>query len=126
MKTRVMIIANDTTYVHNTRRETIERLIELGYEVIVVSEAAMHRDEFVQMGCQMVDVITPRQGTNPLNDAKLFFQYLKTLKKYKPDMVLSFNIKPNRYLCNQDTADKHIAYQFHKKAVHRTMQNMFR
>ncbi len=97
MKKRVMVIANDTTYVHNTRRETIERLLEMGYEVIVVSEAAMHRDEFVEMGCEMVDVITPRQGTNPLNDAKLFFQYLKILKKHKPNIVLSFNIKPNVY-----------------------------
>lgn len=97
MKTRVMIIANDTTYVHNTRRETIERLISMGYEVIIVSEAAMHREKFVEMGCQMIDVETPRQGTNPLNDAKLFFQYMKTLKKYRPDVVLSFNIKPNVY-----------------------------
>lgn len=97
MKTRVMIIANDTTYLYNTRRETVERLIALNYDVVVVSEADMHREEFVDMGCEMIDVITPRQGTNPLNDLKLFFQYRKILKKYKPDVVLSFNIKPNVY-----------------------------
>lgn len=97
MKRKVMVIANDTTYVYNLRRETMSRLLELGYEVIVVSEPILHKDALIEMGCQIVDILTPRQGTNPLNDLKLFFQYLKTLKKYKPDIVLSFNIKPNVY-----------------------------
>lgn len=97
MKSKIMIIANDTTYVYNTRIETISRLIEMGYEVTVVSEVQMHKDTLIEMGCLLVDLRTPRRGTNPLSDVKLFFTYLKLLKKHKPDVVLSFNIKPNVY-----------------------------
>ena len=97
MKNQIMIIANDTTYVYNLRRKTIERLIEMGYGVTIVSEVIMHEEALVDLGCQIVHLSTSRHSTNPLNDAKLFFQYLKILKKYKPDVVLSFNIKPNVY-----------------------------
>ena len=97
MRSKIMIIANDTTYVYNIRRETVERLIDMGYDVIVVAEALMHTDELIEMGARFINLSTPRRGTNPLNDAKLFFQYIKILKESKPDVVLSFNIKPNVY-----------------------------
>ena len=49
------------------------------------------------MGCKLAGVTTGRRGTNPFSDLKLFFQYLKILRKEKPDIVFSNNIKPNVY-----------------------------
>ena len=97
MKRKVMVMANDTTYVYNLRREILERLIELGYDVIVVSELIMHVEALREMGCQIVNLPTARHSTNPLNDIKLFFKYIGILRKYKPNVVLNFNIKPIVY-----------------------------
>ena len=97
MKTKVMVISNDTTYVYILRREVIERLLEQGYDVTIVSEILVHQDALTEMGCHLVDVPTARHGTNPFQDLKLFFKYLGILKKHKPDAVLSYNIKPNAY-----------------------------
>ena len=38
-----------------------------------------------------------RRGTNPLTDLKLLFNYIKILKRIKPDVVLTYTIKPNVY-----------------------------
>ena len=34
---------------------------------------------------------------NPVHDAKLMFEYYKTVKKMQPDLVLTYTIKPNIY-----------------------------
>ncbi len=35
---KVLIVANDTTYIYNLRNELIERLVLCGYDVVVVSQ----------------------------------------------------------------------------------------
>lgn len=94
---KAMLLANDTTYVYNLRRELIQRLVADGYEVAVVSEPLLHQDELRDMGCRLVDLSTGRHGTNPFADLVLFFKYLGILRSEKPDVVLPYNIKPNVY-----------------------------
>ena len=38
-----------------------------------------------------------RRGINPIKDFGLFRAYLKMLDKQKPDVVLTYTIKPNLY-----------------------------
>lgn len=38
-----------------------------------------------------------RRGTNPVTDLKLFSQFRKLLHAIKPDVVLTYTIKPNIY-----------------------------
>lgn len=94
---KAMLLANDTTYVYNLRREVVQRLIREGYEVTAVSEPLMHRDTLREMGCRLLDLSAGRHGTNPFADLLLFFKYLRILGKERPDVVLSYNIKPNVY-----------------------------
>lgn len=53
--------------------------------------------ELVQLGCRFIDTPIERRGMNPLHDGKLFRQYRTMLKEYKPDIVLTYTIKPNIY-----------------------------
>lgn len=94
---KIIILANDTTYTYNLRYEIIHRLIAEGNIVIVVSEILQFQDELKAMGCKLISVDAKRRGTNPINDLRLMCQYLQILKEEKPDLVLSFNIKPNVY-----------------------------
>lgn len=98
MKSRkIMILVNDTTYAYNLRREIIQALIGKGNSVSLVGNLLLFQEELKQMGCKLIDLATKRQGTNPFDDLILFSKYIKIIHRVKPDVVLSYNIKPNVY-----------------------------
>lgn len=92
-----MILANDTGYVYNLRRELIQGLAKEGYQTTVVGELLHHQDKLQALGCSLIGLVPGRHGTNPFADLALFFKYLGILRREKPDVVLSYNIKPNVY-----------------------------
>lgn len=96
-KLKVLILANDTTYTFNLRSELIERLLADGCSVVVASQNLLHQDKLIGLGCRLVNIKTNRHGTNPLTDLILLIRYIKLLMNEKPDVVLSYNIKPNVY-----------------------------
>lgn len=93
----VLMIANDTTFAYNLRREILQRLVVDGFQTTLVGQVLSFREEFEVMGIRIVPVATERQGTNIFADIKLFFSYLSILRSHKPDVVLTNNIKPNVY-----------------------------
>ena len=95
--TKVLILANDTTYVYNLRLAIIKELIKNKYQVYVVSEVINFKDELEEVGCKLIDISIGRHGTNPLSDIKLLKKYKKLFKEINPDYILSYNIKPNVY-----------------------------
>ena len=94
---KVLVLANDTTYAFNLRDELLERLVSDGNEVVVASQPLLYQDELKGMGCRLIDIETNRHGKNPLSDLGLLSKFKKLLKAEKPDMVLTYNIKPNVY-----------------------------
>lgn len=94
---KVVLLANDTTYTYNLRGEVLLRLIQEGYAVTIICELLQFQDELKQMGCKLVGVQTGRRGTDPVKDLQLLCSYIRILQKEKPDVVLSYNIKPNIY-----------------------------
>lgn len=94
---RIMMVANDTTFVYNLRREVLQQLVSCGHEVSVMCQELSFREQLEEIGCSIINVETPRRGTNPVSDLKLFCKYFDCLRKARPDVVLSNNIKPNVY-----------------------------
>lgn len=45
----------------------------------------------------MIETPVDRRGINPMTDLRLYKQYRAMLKKEKPDMVITYSIKPNVY-----------------------------
>lgn len=94
---KIMILANFGMGLYKFRKELIERLVEDGHEIDVV----MPFDEYVPrlkaLGCNMIDIPLERRGTNPFKDIKLVIDYIKVIKKQRPDMILTYTIKPNIY-----------------------------
>ena len=97
MKKKVIILANDTTYVYNLRLAIIKELLKQGYDVCVVAQTLKFKEELEAVGCHLVDVNFGRHGTNPFSDLKLMNTYKKIFKDIEPDYILSYNIKPNVY-----------------------------
>lgn len=94
---KVLLLANDTTYVYNLRYALIKELIKEDYDVYVVAQVLKFEYELKDIGCHVIDMPIGRHNKNPFSDLKLLKEYKKILKKIKPDLVLSYNIKPNVY-----------------------------
>jgi galacturonosyltransferase len=94
---KVLILANHFITIYAFRRELVKRLLELGYHVTLALPYSSEVDYFSNMGCEIIDTPLERRKTNPLNDFKLLFQYYKIIKAVKPDVVLTYTIKPNTY-----------------------------
>lgn len=94
---KIVILINDTTYAYNLRGAIIERLIQEGFAVTIVGQLLDHQDELRKMGARLIGVNTGRHGKNPFSDLHLFAQYRSILKQEQPNVVLTYNIKPNVY-----------------------------
>lgn len=94
---KILILANKDITLLYFRKELIEKLVAEKNEVIVCFPKSDKVNEFVNMGCKFIDIKMDRRGTNPIKDMGIIFNYLKILKETKPDIVLTFTIKPNLY-----------------------------
>lgn len=97
MKKKVLMIANDTTTAYIFRNELIKHLITDGCDVAVAGNLLNFKAELSAIGCRLIEIETDRNGTNPLADVKLLRNYTQLLRAENPDIVLTYNIKPNVY-----------------------------
>ena len=96
MKT-VLILTNSINGLYSFRRELIERLKSGSYNVIISSPQDTKSSYFEQIECQLIDTFINRRGINPIADFRLLFNYFSIIRKIKPDVVLTYTIKPNIY-----------------------------
>lgn len=100
MGKRVLILGNSGLVVFGMRGELIQRLVSDGYDVVVsfpngpLGEGEQLAKEY---GCRHVETFIDRRGTNIIRDLALLRNYMKLLKKVKPDVVLSYTVKCTTY-----------------------------
>jgi len=93
---KILIISNATGGLYNFRRELIDALI-LKNRLIILSSSYLHSDYFKEKGADFNFVKLSRTSVNPFNDILLLYRYWKIIKKYNPDLILTYTIKPNIY-----------------------------
>ncbi len=93
---RVMILTNFDLGLYQFRKELIQELLK-DNEVIISLPYGELVEPLKNMGCKFIDTPVDRRGINPITDIKLFQNYRRLLKKEKPDMVITYTIKPNVY-----------------------------
>ncbi len=94
---KLLILANDETTIYNFRREVLRAFSEYGHEVVLCFPAGEHTGEIEACGCRVVDTAVNRHGTNPFQDFVYLLTCRKLIRKHKPDLVLTYTIKPNVY-----------------------------
>lgn len=82
---------------YNFRKEVVKALIDNGHSIIISAPFDDIASLFEEMGCKLIDTLFNRKGLNPLKDLQLIMHYRELIKKIKPDVVLSYTIKPNLY-----------------------------
>lgn len=91
------MIANDTTFVWNLRREILAAFTNQGWETYLLAQIIEYQSEITSLGVQIFNINIDRRGTNPISDIKLFKQYKSVLNTLSPDVVFINNTKPNIY-----------------------------
>lgn len=94
---RILILANTDIVIYNFRYELIKKLIHSGYEVYISATILFWEKELTDIGCILINTAIDRRSTNPIQDIKLLFQYMKLMRKIKPDILLTYTVKPNIY-----------------------------
>lgn len=93
---KILIITNHSYMLYQFRRELICELMKEN-EVVLSMPFVGHEGDFMKMGLRCIDTSLERRSTNPITDLKLFISYLQILRQEKPDMVITYSIKPNVY-----------------------------
>lgn len=96
-KKRVLILVNHNVVIYNFRKELVQRLVAEGYEVYLSCPQGNRIAELQSMGCRFIETDVDRRSKNPFADLKLIRHYKKMMKEVRPDIVLSYTIKPNIY-----------------------------
>ncbi len=94
---RILILTNYANGLYLFRKELLQNFCEQGHEVIVSVPFDENCKKLEKLGVSLIDSPLNRHGMNPLNDLKLFFNYIGIIKKIKPQVVLTYTIKPNIY-----------------------------
>lgn len=94
---KILILTNNFGGLHSFRKEVMQALIDSGHEVIISAPFDEKTHFFDEMGCKLVNTQFNRKGMNPLKDLGLMLRYRKLIRMVKPNVVLSYTIKPNLY-----------------------------
>lgn len=94
---KILILANDDEGLYKLRKELIQRLIKDKNQVFISLPEGAYISFMKKMGCRFMKVQIERRGKNPLKDLKLCLQYHKIIRKIKPELVLTYTVKPNIY-----------------------------
>lgn len=96
MKKRIVILANQSGGLYDFRKDLMIALQEKA-EVYAVVPHNDRWDELQALADCVIELPIDRRGMNPARDAKLLGQYRAILKRLRPDLVLTYTIKPNIY-----------------------------
>ena len=97
MKKTILMINVHEDDVLCFRKEVILGLEKQGYKVVLLYPLGDRTSEITNENIVAEDICMDRHGCNPFKDFALMLRYRKAIKKYKPELVLLYTIKPNIY-----------------------------
>ncbi len=94
---KILILANNSGGLYRFRKELIEKMIEEGHQVYASTPFDDNIDDLKEIGVSLIETPINRRGMNPVKDFGLLVTYFKMIKKIKPDLIITYTIKPNLY-----------------------------
>lgn len=93
---KILILTNHSYMLYHFRLELIQELMK-SHEVVLSMPFVGHEGDFQALGLRCIETDIDRRGIDPATDLKLFRTYQRLLKDEKPDLVITYSIKPNIY-----------------------------
>lgn len=96
---KVMVIGGLAESLINFRGPLLREMVTRGHHVTACAPGAstMVKNALGEMGVSYKDIMIDRVSINPASDIKALYAYVSAFKKIKPDVVLSYTIKPVIY-----------------------------
>ena len=93
---KIALIGAEPASLLNFRGDLISDLVRSGYCVTTISNlpSPQHKAKLHELGAHHKEVPFARRGLSPFGDLFTFFKLLKVLWYERPDVVLSYTIKP--------------------------------
>ena len=93
---KIVVITNHSYMLYRFRRELIATLAR-EHEVVLVMPFVGHEEDFQALGYRCINTPVDRRGINPVKDLALMKRYHALLQEEKPELVITYSIKPNIY-----------------------------
>lgn len=97
MKKTILLIGNTSWGMYRFRGELMQKLISLGHLVVVVAPLDHYSIEIEKLEARFIELTLDRKGTNPIKDFLYLIKLTKILLNEKPNVVISYTIKPILY-----------------------------
>ena len=118
---KILILANNDVGLYRFRKELIEELIDKGNRISISLPYGELVEPLKKIGCCFWDTPINRRSINPFYDIRLLLKYQSLVKKERPDIVITYTIKPNIYGCFVCRIN-HIPYAMNITGVGTTFQ----
>ena len=93
---KILVLTNFDIGLYQFRKELLEKLIE-NNDIYISLPYGELIEQLKNIGCKYIETDLDRRGLNLFKDLKLLRQYKKIVKQIKPDLVITYTIKPNVY-----------------------------
>lgn len=93
---KILIITNHSYMLYRFRLELIQALMK-DHNIVLSMPFVGHENDFQALGLRCINTDVDRRGINPKTDFRLFLTYCRLLKDERPDLVITYSIKPNIY-----------------------------
>ena len=97
LESKILISANTSWYLYNFRLPLLRELISRGCKVSALAPYDSYAEKLEEIGIEHIPINITRSGLNPFADIALFSQFLSIYRRYKPDLVQHFTVKPVIY-----------------------------
>lgn len=94
---KIAIAINTSWNIYNFRRGLIQRFLDEGHEVVAIAPPDEYSAKLAALGCSYVPLPMSASGMNPITDGALLLRFYRILRQERPDVLLSYTIKPNIY-----------------------------
>ena len=94
---KILVVCNSLMGLIKFRKELLLKLIEEKNKVYVMAPISEYKQEVEKLGCKFIEIQMESRGMNIIHDLKLINALKKNIKNIKPNIVLTYTIKPNVY-----------------------------
>lgn len=93
----ILVLANNDIGLYKFRKMLLERFLSDGHRVVIALPGGEYIPQLTALGCEFVETPLERRGMNPAKDISLYHLYRSIIRDVKPDLVVTYTVKPNVY-----------------------------
>lgn len=96
-KLKIFLIGNTAWSMINFRAGLMRALLADGHSVTTVAPFDEHATRIEALGVRFLALPMDNKGTHPFRDLRLLLSFVKMFRRERPDLVISYTIKPVIY-----------------------------